>query len=430
MNKDAPSQLFRPEAMAEQQDRWLGSVLLVPRVSHMVLTVVAALIVCGLIALISFGEYTRKVRLSGWLTPQQGLLQVVAPQTGVLTRIAVQEGQTVQAGEVMAVLSSEQRSGTGETRKEVLRALGSRRASLVAERESQSALFTRQADSQQARLAVLEAEAASLDAEFALQRERVTLAEASAERLRGLHGRGLATRDDLQAAEESAFEQALALQTLERTRASVNRTQVELEAEMAEHPLREELQLAEIDRAIAQIEQELAEAEAALETVVTAPRPGTVTALRAAAGDAVDGSAALMTLIPEGTALQAQLYGPSRDIGFIEPGQRVLIRYDAYPHQKFGRYEGVVRDLSRATVGPGELAEAASATGAVTALGTNGQPVYRITVDLDAQSATAYGRDTPLQPGMTLQADIQIETRRLWRWVLDPLYSLKGERPA
>ncbi|SMO86036.1 HlyD family secretion protein [Paracoccus laeviglucosivorans] len=422
--RDSP--LFRPEALAEQQDRWLGTVLLVPRLSQSVMTLFAGLIVAGVIALIAFGEYTRKVRLSGWLSPQQGLLQVVAPQKGVLAQVTVREGQEVERGDVLAVLSGEHRSGSGETRQEVLRALGARRDSLSAERDSHRGLFSRQAESQTARLAVIEAEAASLDAEFALQRGRVALAERAAARLRDLRERGLATLDDLHRAEESASDQALSLQVLERTRATVNRMRVELESEIAERPLREELQLAENDRAIAQIDQELAEAEAARETVVTASRPGTITALRATPGDAVEPSAALMTLIPAETVLQAQIYGRSRDIGFVEPGQQVLVRYDAYPHQKFGQYRGTVRDVSRATVGPGELAEASGILATLANLGEAGQPAYRITVDLDAQSATAYGRAVRLQPGMTLQADVQIETRKLWQWVMDPLYSLRG----
>lgn len=425
MSRDKRSPLFRPEALAEQQDRWLGSVLLVPRLSHTIMTATAALIIGGVIALIAFGEYTRKVRLSGWLAPEQGLLQIVAPQSGVLSQLAAHEGLEVSKGATLAVLSTERRSGAvGETQQEVLRALTARRDSLLAERESHRALFARQAQSQAARLEVIEAEVTNLDAEFTLQRERAALAESSAARQRDLRARGLVTEDDLRRIEESAFDQALALQVLERGRATVARARVELEAEIAELPLREDLQLAEIDRALAQIAQELAEAEAAREAVVLAPDAGTVTALRASAGEGVQASAPLMTLIPADTVLQARLYGPSRDIGFVTPGQRVLIRYDAFPYQKFGQYEGVVRSVSRATVGAGELAEAA--VGSLAELTASGEPVYRITVDLDAQTATAYGRPAMLQPGMTLSADVQIETRRLWRWVLDPLYSLRG----
>ena len=42
------------------------------------------------------------------------------------------------------------------------------------------------------------------------------------------------------------------------------------------------------------------------------------------------------------------------------------------------------------------------------------------------QTATAYGEAVPLQPGMQLEADVLIETRRLYQWVLDPLHSLTG----
>ena len=42
------------------------------------------------------------------------------------------------------------------------------------------------------------------------------------------------------------------------------------------------------------------------------------------------------------------------------------------------------------------------------------------------QTITAYGEAIPLQSGMQLEADIQIETRSLIEWVFDPLYTLIG----
>ncbi len=94
-----------------------------------------------------------------------------------------------------------------------------------------------------------------------------------------------------------------------------------------------------------------------------------------------------MTLVPAGARLEARLYGPSRAIGFVRPGQRVRLRYEAFPHQKFGQYEGVVQSVSRSTVGPAELTgDGAPLPGLVP-----GEPVYRVTVELAAQTATAYG---------------------------------------
>lgn len=53
-----------------------------------------------------------------------------------------------------------------------------------------------------------------------------------------------------------------------------------------------------------------------------------------------------------------------------------------------------------------------------------------MTVALEAQTANAYGAQAPLQPGMTLEADVLIETRRIYEWVLDPLHALTGRTGA
>jgi membrane fusion protein len=429
--RDAPGEpLFRPEAVAEQQDRWLGTVLVVPRPAYTLVTAVVMLLVAGVIALVAFGEYTRKARLVGLLAPEQGLVQVVAPLAGVLTQVNAQEGLEVAAGAPLAVLSAERRSETvGPTQGEVVRALRARRDSLLAERGRHSALFAAQVAAQGARLEVIADELDELARELALQQERVALADAALARQRELRARDLVIEQDIREAEEDALDQRLALQTLERQRTTLERTRLELAAERDEAPLREELQLAEVDREIARIEQELAEAEAAREVVITAPHAGTLTALRVSAGGGVAASEPMMTLVPAGTRLQARLYGPSRAIGFVRPGQRVLLRYDAYPYQKFGHYEGTVTSVSRATVSPGELAGLPAAEAGGLAADA-GEPVYRVTVALDEQTATAYGAPAALQPGMTVQADVLIESRRVWEWVLDPLYALTGRAAA
>lgn len=419
--------LFRPEAVAEQRERWLGSVLVVPRPSYTLMTLVVAVVVAGVIGLVALGEYTRKARLTGLLAPERGLIQVVAPLSGVLTRVQAQEGLEVAAGAPLAVLSAERRSeALGATQGEVVRALRSRHDSLAAERDRHRALFAAQVAAQGARLDVIAAELAALDAELGLQRQRVALADRTLARQRDLRARDLVVEQDIRQAEEDALDQRLALQTLERQRTTLDRTRLELLAEREEAPMREALQLAELDRQAAELEQALAEAEAAREVMIVAPEAGTLTAMRAVAGGGVTAADTLMTLVPAGARLEARLYGPSRAIGFVRPGQRVLLRYDAYPHQKFGHYAGTVTSVSRATVSATELAGLPAAADTRALVAERDEPLYRVTVALDAQTATAYGAAQPLQPGMTLQADVLIETRRVWQWVLDPLYALRG----
>jgi membrane fusion protein len=126
----------------------------------------------------------------------------------------------------------------------------------------------------------------------------------------------------------------------------------------------------------------------------------------------------LATLIPAGSSLEAHLYAPSRSIGFVHEGEEVLLRYLAYPHQKFGMHPARIIAVSRNPMLPGEL-------GFTPVDGTR-EPVYRIKAALGAQSIRAYGRFEPLQPGMQVEADVLLDRRRLVEWIFEPLLGLAG----
>jgi membrane fusion protein len=100
----------------------------------------------------------------------------------------------------------------------------------------------------------------------------------------------------------------------------------------------------------------------------------------------------------------------------------VLLRYRAYPYQKFGHSRGVIASVSRSAIEPAEL-PAMFAGGAA---GSPAEALYRITVALERQHVTAYGKAAPLQPGMQLDADVLLERRRLFEWVLEPVFTLTG----
>jgi hypothetical protein len=96
----------------------------------------------------------------------------------------------------------------------------------------------------------------------------------------------------------------------------------------------------------------------------------------------------------------------------------VLLRYLAYPHQKFGSHAARVTAIARNPLAAAEL-------GFVPPDGTR-EPLYRIKVELAAQSVQAYGREEPLQPGMQVEADLLLDRRSLVEWVFEPLLSLAG----
>ena len=124
-------------------------------------------------------------------------------------------------------------------------------------------------------------------------------------------------------------------------------------------------------------------------------------------------------MLPGDGALEAELLVPSRAVGFVDPGDQVMLRYRAYPYQKFGHHRGRVARVSRSALTVAELA-------ARQGVADDGESYYRIVVQLERQSVLAYGRDERLQPGMVVDAEILGERRSLIEWVFEPLYSLRG----
>lgn len=419
-----PPQLFRSEVLAARQAPLLGKILLEPKPSQSLLVRLSVALGIAVLAFLVFGSYARKARLSGVLVPVQGLARIVAPQAGVVTDIFVSEGAKVKKGEPLIALSSEtQNEALGSTREEIVRRITSRRDSTAASQHLQQQLFDQQAADQQKRLEALTIEQQHLAREIELQRARVRIGGDAVTRARAMRAQDLIPLPRLQRAEQDNLDDRAKLEAMERSQFTLQREQIQIEAALREMPVRRLTQFAEIDRNVSALDQELAEAEARRKIVISAPYDGVVTALQAEKGSGAQPNVPLMSVVPAGADLQASLYGASRSIGFVKPGQKVSIRYQAFPYQKFGAYSGTVTSVSKSAINPAELPQQ------LAGIYAPAESLFRINIKLDRQAATTYGEQAPLQPGMQLEADVITDSRRLIEWMFEPLFTLTGKSP-
>ena len=120
--------------------------------------------------------------------------------------------------------------------------------------------------------------------------------------------------------------------------------------------------------------------------------------------------------------MQAELLAPSTSIGFIRPGQRVLLRYTAFPYQKFGQYWGTVTEVSHAALEPDELKSLVPSLPPA----DQSKTFYRVIVTPDRQDVTAYGRLEPLRRACRSRLTSFLKSGRIYQWILEPLYGLHG----
>lgn len=424
-NQPALQPLFRAEALEARRVQWLGSVLLVPRLSNTLFATFAIVSIAFLVALLAFGEFTRKAHVNGWLVPKQGLVRVFAPQVGVVSELKVAEGTHVRQGDPLAVLSAERQSAmVGATEAEISRLLASRRDSLERELVQQQQLFAQQHAGLALRLRAIRDEIAQFDNEIAVQSSRRDLAAGSADRLRELGHQGFASKMQVQQQEEIELDQRGRLRSLQRTRSERRRELSALQAEYNDLPFKARAQAATLERSISELGQESAASEARRTLIILAPQSGTVTAVQTPLGSNAGTVSPMLSIVPDGSKLQAHLFAPSRSIGFLRPGQEVLLRYQAFPYQKFGHHIGRIVSVSNSALSPSDLP--VQQAGLTSLVGT-GEPVYQIVVDLEQQQITAYGEARPLQPGMQVESDVLLERRKLYEWLLEPLFTLTGK---
>ncbi len=413
--------LFRLAALDAQRSKCYGEIILVRPISFSLLTFLASGMAMLIIGALVFGTYTKRATISGQLVPDIGVVKVYASQPGIVLSKHVQEGMRYKKGAVLFVVSSERRSSTpGGIQEKISRQVELREQSLREELRQTQTLHRAEEVALNRKIRGIEVELINVSNQLQGQVARVELAEATVRRAEELRQQGYFSADLAQQKQADLLDQRNKLEALKRDRNNVQRDLFALRSELQTLPLRQKSQTSQIERLITSTNQELVESEGKRTISVIAPVNGIATGIAAEEGQTVDGTSPLVSILPKEAVLQAHLYAPSRTIGFIRPGNGVLLRYQSYPYQKFGHARGVVISISRTALSPSELG------GRATPTGPGSEPLYRIIVRLERQTITAYGQPQPLQAGMLVDADVLQEKRRLFEWVLEPLYSLTG----
>ncbi|MGH6885603.1 MAG: HlyD family type I secretion periplasmic adaptor subunit [Geminicoccales bacterium] len=186
---------------------------------------------------------------------------------------------------------------------------------------------------------------------------------------------------------------------------------------------RRQLQAERIEAAaqVEKLRQELAKQAHRSELLeLRAPQAGTVKDLAThTIGTVAAPGTILMTLVPQGDTLIAEVWVGNQDVGFVREGQSVKLKLAAFQFQKYGMIEGVVRQLSA------DATEAPSANTRSDALGGRDRPMgplaYRALVDLKSQELLVDGAQYALTPGMQVSGEINLGTRSILEYVLSPV---------
>ncbi len=412
------SSLFRKEALEHRKDRLYGEVVLLQPLSITILVSVVVVISLAILTILFWGTYARKESVHGYLLPDKGVIKIYAQQAGVtVSNITVEEGDTVKEGQpLVSLLSERSMQGGSDIDTVQLHEIELSLAHSLEQIDSQNKLASSQTAQLKIQIQNLKSEIKQIEQNLQIQREKVQILEERVKSIKTLVDNKTFPAIDYQKIVEELLNAKQGYQQLLSTKATKDSALIQATSELDQLPFKLNSQVRDIENKISELKQRQAEIRGRRGLEIRSPINGRITGVQAREGQTATNNAPLLSIIPKDAVLQAELFVPSRAIGFIQPGQTVRIRFEAFPYQRFGIYEGTVAVISKHVLLPQELPIPLELK----------EPVYRVTVDLKHQFVMAYGREFPLQSGMILDADIILEKQTLFRWILDPLISLKG----
>lgn len=373
----------------------------------------ATLLACA--AFLSFASYARKESATGWIIPEGGVIRTAAIRGGIVDEIFVSEGAVVEEGQPIARIRLSSVLADGDSEQSLLLALERQLEATANAASAEVSRLNQRSQRLQSTLIAFDEEHQLVEAQISLQLDLVELLNAEVERARAISERGHLARGEVAAREAELISARQALMALNVQQARIGRDRDSVVAELASIPLQVEAERANEQSLRAAISERSTSIEAQSSYLITAPRAARVAALAVRAGQALPDRGTVAVLVTDNEQLVAELFIPASAAGFVEVGQEVEVRYEAFDFARYGSGSGTILSISNTVLAPDELL--------VPGLQVQGS-VFRAVVQLDAQSISAYGREFQIQPGQRFSAVIVLDRRSLIQWLFDPIFAV------
>ncbi|NEP18198.1 MAG: HlyD family efflux transporter periplasmic adaptor subunit [Leptolyngbya sp. SIO4C1] len=383
-----------------------------------------------------FGTLQEVSRAQGRLMPQGKVYKVQSVTTGEVARLLVQEGDRVEAGQVVAELDRRMAQAEVERLLQTLDAYRHQYAQTQilidrtrVEAKARQAIAMTTIQSQLAEITESQANAETSRRLLRQLNTDVSAYRGRLERLYSLLDEGAISMEYLFEVEQSLRDRERALtenkgrlqQVLAQTeqlQAGLAQRQEEfrrvgLEAEQQLQKLT--IEAADLSAKIEDTATLLEAAQAQLdENYLYAPISGTVSSrLVDNTGEVIQIGQTVLEVAPADTPLILSALLPSREAGLVSPGMPVQMKFDAFPYQSYGIVSGEVLSVS-------PDAKTVEQIG----------PAYEVEIALEKDHVIHEQEEVALRAGQTANAEIVIKRRRIIDLLLDPIRQLQKNQAS
>ncbi|MDZ5645843.1 HlyD family efflux transporter periplasmic adaptor subunit [Nitrospirillum sp. BR 11828] len=407
--------LYRKEAV-DAATLKLGSPFKNIGINALIFTWFITASVIVIIAFLILGQFTRKETVQGIMQPIGGALKITMPRDAVVSEIYAKEGDFIEENSPILDINSDQTINGGDQLSEVLNASAdAQKEALERQLETRSASLKDQKDTEIVKLKTIQSQQLRYKSDRQLQIKLIELREKSFKSALLLSEKGYFSEVQLREREGQLIEAQQGLSRIDNQieENESNIKQIKLQIKKLEDDYEDMTSQLSISKA--EITQKQANNQAQGSGTITSPVKGKIVYLHAKSGDSIHQGAIVAIIMPNNSELEAELWAPSKAIGFIKVNDEVRVMYDPFPYQRFGVGHGKVSALSTAPVPPNEIP---------IPLDTK-ESMYKIEVKIDKQYIEAYQKRWDISPGTKVTADITTGSQSFIEWILDPILAVR-----
>jgi HlyD family secretion protein len=396
-----------------------------------------------------FGRLDVVAVADGKLVPVTYLKIVQPADSGIVREIAVTEGQSVQAGQILVRMDANISEADSKTIQSELqhKQLELRRikaeltnTSFTLEKGDDPVLFQRILAAYHANRQALQDSLATEQTSMAKARQDLASSvevqhklekvlptyqaqEQSYEELgkKGFAGKLMVEekRRDRITAEQDLKAQQYNAESLNTTISQSSRRMAQIQSEYKQKLQAEQVALFAETQKLEQDWKKQAHKNSLLE--LKAPQAGIVKDLAThTPGTVVSPGTVLMTLVPNNEPLYAEVWVKNQDAGFVHPGQHVKLKLTAYPFQKYGMVDGELLNVSADSTDRPNAKQNQTDTTADTETNNNSF-AYKAIVKLKQQTLQADQDILKLSSGMQVAAEIKLADQTVLEYLLSPV---------
>lgn len=416
--------MFRQKALENRNMKWRGRSILLPGIPLWLVITSCLFFLITFIVFITEGTYTRRANVGGEITTSPRAINIYSSVQGFIVKSFVTEGQIIKKGDAIYQIDVSKSTKDGVVS-------DSQKADIENQLTKIKNIITRLEESKKTTLNMLEKQKIQYTEAYKNSTKIIGSAEKgirimkdNVDSYQKYHDRGLINKDQLINQIAIYYQQQNNLLGL-----NSQNEQNALQITSLENQIL--TQAAEFDNRIYQMElqrydlhKEMINADVNGEVIVRALSDGKIDSLSVTEGQMVNAGDSLLQIIPQKiTNYYLVLWVPNDAVPFIAVGDKVNIRYEAFPVEKFGQFSATITHISRTPASPQEMLTYQGAPTKNTQ--TAPVPYYKVMVKPEQQSIRYDGKNILLENGMKAQGTLFLEKRKVYQWMFSPFYDVK-----